>query len=209
MCTAQGTDLTKAFFKGLCSVDSLASLASELEEEEGESLEFGLDVNAVRFKGGVRETLNEDEADSETLLRLHHKEGCTLQYHQPQRFEERLWLLCSALEEELGCLVGSNAYLTPKGSQGLAPHHDDVELWVCQTVGSKSWKLYQPFQGHQLPNTPSPDLDPKSIGKPILEVTLKQGDILYMPRGTVHQAAAQSEDSAHVTISTYQRQEGG
>lgn len=31
--------------------------------------------------------------------------------------------------------MGSNAYITPAGTQGLAPHHDDVELWVCQTQG--------------------------------------------------------------------------
>ena len=28
--------------------------------------------------------------------------------------------------------------------------------------------------------------------------------MLYMPRGTVHQAVAQEGDSCHVTISTYQ-----
>ena len=29
--------------------------------------------------------------------------------------------------------------------------------------------------------------------------------MLYMPRGTVHAATAQAADSAHLTISTYQR----
>jgi hypothetical protein len=43
------------------------------------------------------------------------------------------------------------------------------------------------------------------IGSPILEVELQPGDVLYLPRGTVHQAEAQQCDSAHVTISTYQR----
>lgn len=31
------------------------------------------------------------------------------------------------------------------------------------------------------------------------------GDVLYMPRGCIHQASAQEGDSAHLTISTYQR----
>ena len=30
------------------------------------------------------------------------------------------------------------------------------------------------------------------------------GDVLYTPRGTIHQAVAQEEASAHLTISTYQ-----
>lgn len=45
---------------------------------------------------------------------------------QPQRWEEKCYRLLSALEARLGCLVGLNAYLTPKGTQGLAPHHDEV-----------------------------------------------------------------------------------
>jgi hypothetical protein len=44
-----------------------------------------------------------------------------------------------------------------------------------------------------------------SLGEPVLEVELCVGDVLYMPRGTVHQATAQTVDSSHLTISTYQR----
>ena len=33
----------------------------------------------------------------------------------------------------------------------------------------------------------------------------QEGDVLYMPRGTIHQAVAQSADCVHLTISTYQR----
>lgn len=43
------------------------------------------------------------------------------------------------------------------------------------------------------------------LGEPVMEVELAVGDVLYMPRGTVHQATAQSSDSSHITISTYQR----
>ena len=57
------------------------------------------------------------------------------------------------------------------GTQGLAPHHDDVELWICQTQGSKRWRLYEPHM--QLPNMPSPDFDPSKIGKPTMEVTMQ------------------------------------
>ncbi len=44
-----------------------------------------------------------------------YKEGWSLQVHQPQRFCDALTRLCSSLENQLGCLVGSNAYLTPAG----------------------------------------------------------------------------------------------
>jgi hypothetical protein len=56
-------------------------------------------------------------ADSSALKALHDDEGCTLQLHQPQRFFDPCWRLLAAMERQLGCLVGSNAYLTPAGSQ--------------------------------------------------------------------------------------------
>jgi ribosomal protein L16 Arg81 hydroxylase len=98
------------------------------------------------------------------------------------------------------------SYLTPAGSQGLAPHYDDVELWVVQTSGRKRWRLYDNVNGYMLPNASSPDFDQASLGKPCMEVELAVGDCLYMPRGTVHQAeAVEGVDSSHLTISTYQR----
>ncbi len=66
--------------------------------------------------------------------------GATIQFHQPQRFDNKLWRLLAALEAQMGCLVGSNAYITPKGCQGLAPHHDDVEIFVCQCTGGLEWE---------------------------------------------------------------------
>ena len=55
-------------------------------------------------------------ADSKTVWGLY-QEGCTLQVHQPQRWEKPLANLCALLEQRLGCLVGINAYLTPPHTQ--------------------------------------------------------------------------------------------
>lgn len=59
-----------------------------------------------------------------------------VQVHQPQRFSDTLWKLCAALEAQLGSLVGCNAYITPANAQGLAPHWDDVSIFVLQTSGT-------------------------------------------------------------------------
>ncbi len=47
----------KAFFNGLFSWGELQRLAA-ICDEEGEPLEFGVDVNAARYVGGRRETPN-------------------------------------------------------------------------------------------------------------------------------------------------------
>jgi lysine-specific demethylase/histidyl-hydroxylase NO66 len=51
--------------------------------------------------------------------------------------------LLSNLEHEFGCMVGSNAYLTPGGAlnQGFAPHYDDIEAFILQLEGYKHWRV--------------------------------------------------------------------
>ena len=46
----------------------------------------------------------------------------------------------------------------------------------------------------------------EQLGPPTAEILLSPGDVLYFPRGAVHQAMAQDEEhSLHLTFSTYQR----
>ena len=51
----------------------------------------------------------------------------TLQVIQPQQHTPALAELQADLEEYFGCLVGCNAYITPAGSKGLAPHYGMVD----------------------------------------------------------------------------------
>ncbi len=59
-------------------------------------------------------------------------------------------------------------------------------MFVLQTEGSKHWKLYAPLR--PLAGEHSGDLTQDGIGEPTMEITLNQGDLLYFPRGTIHQA---------------------
>jgi len=182
---------------------------------------FGRDVCASRYRRGVRENLGGEpgtRVSTEALRRLYGGSegdrsspppppslGATLQVHQPQRWCDASWRLVAALEARLGCLVGANSYLTPAASQGLAPHWDDVEVFVLQIEGAKAWKVWswegsrnggengknkQHGRGAPLASSPSGDLDERSLGQPALEVVLRPGDVLYLPRGTVHAASA-------------------
>lgn len=61
-------------------------------------------------------------------------------------------------------------------------------------------------ESERLPRTSSPNFSQDEIGNPILEVVLKAGDLLYFPRGYIHQASTvPGQHSLHVTVSTYQK----
>ena len=73
----------------------------------------------------------------------------------------------------LGILFSTEVSFSLIGTQGLAPHYDDVELWVCQTEGSKRWRVYKSIEGYELPFASSKDFDESEIGEPVIDTVLQ------------------------------------
>ena len=118
--------------------------------------------------------------------------GCTVRLLCPHLHSDSVHSLLSTLELEFGCMVGSNAYLTPGGdSQGFAPHYDDIEAFILQLEGRKRWRVYPPpNKAETLPRFSSRDYTEGDMEgtAPVIDTVLEPGDILYMPRGWIHQA---------------------
>ncbi len=114
-----------------------------------------------------------------------------------------LWLplarYCRHLEAHLGHPVQANAYYTPAGSQGLPVHHDTHEVISLQVSGSKRWLVYEPVLELPLKNQRYRSALGEP-GEPVLDVTLRAGDTLYLPRGWLHQALTSDDDSLHITV---------
>jgi ribosomal protein L16 Arg81 hydroxylase len=106
--------------------------------------------------------------------------------------------LCKSLENDFTHLVHANVYLTPADTPGFAPHYDTHEVFVLQVAGSKRWRVFRPPL--ELPHHTQPFTPKGYIPRPLLELELKQGDLLYLPRGYVHAAHTSQVHSAHVTI---------
>jgi hypothetical protein len=106
---------------------------------------------------------------------------------------------CRQLEADLGYPVQANAYYTPHGSQGFAVHHDTHDVFVLQAEGEKHWRIYDPLLDLPLKE----QRYSKALGDhgaPMLELTLRAGDTLYLPRGWLHEALTSETDSLHVTV---------
>ena len=132
--------------------------------------------------------------------------GLSVRLLCPQKHHDNCWASLSGLEEYFGAMVGANAYLTPAASQGFAPHYDDIEAFVIQLEGRKRWRVYEcPEERRPLPRFSSEDFEKDAVGEPLMDLVLEPGDLLFMPRGFVHQAeTVSSVPSLHITLSTAQ-----
>lgn len=206
-------------FESLVSLDDVKRLVCSSPKP----LRYGYDLDVTHYVPETgRRTLNGaigapvgDEAWEKFRTA-----SCSIRLLRPQEFVDSLWALCSMLETFFGSVVGANVYLTPSNSQGFAPHFDDIDAFVCQVSGRKRWRVYAPRgDGHDsLPRRSSVDFtedEMKSV--PVLyDTVLEPGDMLYLPRGAIHQAECpdvasgngtteMSGSSLHVTVSACQQ----
>ncbi|CAN9501494.1 unnamed protein product [Ophioblennius macclurei] len=190
-----------SYYQSLFQLADLQSLCSQ-------GLQFYRDVNVVRCINGNKKVLNKEGQVKNGTLTTNLKNKASIQFHQPQRFKEELWRIMEKLETFFGALVGSNVYITPEQSQGLPAHYDDVEVFILQLEGEKRWRLYNPT----VPLAAEYNVESEErIGSPTHDIILKTGDLLYFPRGTIHQAETPAgvHHSTHLTLSTYQKMSWG
>ncbi|XP_011079279.1 uncharacterized protein LOC105162832 [Sesamum indicum] len=99
--------------------------------------------------------------------------------------------------------AGVNMYLTPSNSQGLARHSDDHCVFVCQLIGAKRWTIF-PRPDTRLPRLYEPcdslhDLQDESCKVDERQhFLLKEGDVLYIPRGFPHEARTGNDEDQNV-----------
>ncbi|KAJ3589272.1 hypothetical protein NHX12_010117 [Muraenolepis orangiensis] len=193
---------TASYYQSLFQLSDMKTMCAQ-------GLEYARDLNVCRCINGKKKVLNKvGRVNYKILNNDFHQKKATIQFHQPQRFKDELWRIQEKLECFFGALVGSNVYMTPQESQGLPPHYDDVEVFILQLEGEKRWRLYPPT----VPLAREYGLEPEHrIGTPTHDIILKAGDLLYFPRGTIHQAEtlAGVAHSTHMTLSTYQNMAWG
>jgi len=101
--------------------------------------------------------------------------------------------------------VGANAYLSFGGVRAFATHFDLHEVFAIQVEGEKIWRLYENRAPDPVAFDVADDQLPawfeRTRGRPMMDVHMKPGDVLYLPRGWYHDALAQPGASLHVTWS--------
>jgi len=189
-----------ARFSGLVSIPDLDAF---LRTEPARAPRIGLADGGRQGSAGVPEedwAFDDGRVDLPRLFALFDA-GASLVVSQFHEIHPPLARFCRGLERLFLHAAQANIYLTPPGAQGFRPHFDTHDVLVMQISGHKDWRVWD---GQPLPdptrrtpwrNQAVPDGEP-------FPIPLHPGDVLYVPRGVMHDAATQpgGEPSLHVTI---------
>jgi len=183
-------------FTGLISTARLDALLAD-QVFDGDSLSMARAEPRI----GPEVYLTETGLVDRGLAARAYQEGATLIMPQLHRRERALAQLCRALELEFSHAVQTNIYLTPPNAQGFLTHYDTHDVLVLQVEGTKRWRLYDtpvgaPFRGEQF--TP----DAVAAGDITAELVMEPGDVLYVPRGLMHDAVNADMDGPSLHITT-------
>jgi Cupin superfamily protein len=189
-------------FEGLLSI---ADLDAFLRTDAAQAPRVTMADSGRHGSAGVPDedfTFSDGKIDPSRLFALFDG-GATLVVSQFHEFHAPLGRFCRGLERIFLHAVQANIYLTPPGAQGFRTHFDTHDVLVLQVSGEKRWRVWdEAIVPHATRKThwdaAIHHFDPAE-GR---EVILRAGDVLYVPRGVLHDASVQegSEPSLHITV---------
>ena len=135
-----------------------------------------------------------DPAKVTRLLR----DGATVTWNSLNHFRPNLRPLAAELAARFAARVDVMAFLARPHNQGFRPHADAVDLFVIQLTGTKHWRAWMPPRPHSADGVEYHTDD--ELGAPLIDTTLRPGDVLYLPYGTPHAVATEDTTSLHLSV---------
>jgi hypothetical protein len=159
------------------------------------------------YSGGqlvkLAEVQNKSGQSGTSLIMAYLREGATIRVRELQMFDAGIAALMNEVQRLFQARSQINLYLTPPSTSGFPAHFDITDAFILQCSGAKSWTVFERYvDQQQLPLVETPwepeRYKPQDAGN---TMTMRAGDVLYLPRGTMHGAACLSQASLHLTIS--------
>ena len=183
-----------------------------VRNELGCPIIYGQDIRVLRTLGHLKEEVHFFQESSVPCTKAPHflyiddvlkcedayKKGYTIALRGMEFRLENIAAIADGLASLFGQpSVGVNLYLTPPNSQGLPCHYDDHCVFVCQLLGTKQWTIAsQPVVSLPHLYEPLGSLHSAKTGNSMAghsQFFLREGDILYIPRGFPHEACTVAE----------------
>lgn len=129
--------------------------------------------------------------------------GATLVVNRCDDHSAKAARLCGEVASFAGAPAIGNAYLSFGGSGTFGKHWDTHDVFAIQLIGRKRWQVFGPTFPLPLAMHRSESSGHGCPPVPVLDFTMEQGDLLYLPRGWWHQAMPLDGPSLHLSVGTY------
>ncbi len=187
-------------FADLLSIDAIDHILSTIRLR-GPDLRIAQDGNLLPTSSYCGSPDGQDKIDLYRAFAMF-SEGATLILNRAERFWAPLRELVAGLAQFFGGRVQANIYVTPPSSRGFAAHYDTHDVFLLQVAGAKSWRVCASSVTLPLEAQPYDDRVAEKSDT-LQEFRLGSGDTLYLPRGFIHEATAQTETSVHITLGVF------
>jgi ribosomal protein L16 Arg81 hydroxylase len=160
-------------------------------------------ANLLSRAGPSIKVFKKGETVDEENFRVAYLDGASLIVNQADRYDSKIYTFCRALAERYFHHVFAVVYLTPPKSWAVRLHNDDQDVFLLQVWGKKHWIIRDApklcVYSEEMLGKDDP-VPPELISEPIMSFDLLPGDILYIPRGFLHEATTTTEPSLHITV---------
>lgn len=146
------------------------------------------------------ESMQPDSARITALLR----QGASLIANDVDALSPGLRSVAETLEIALGAKAQANVYCSWRQRQAFDSHFDTHDAYAIHLEGEKVWQVYRDRADNPIAHPRfkhfGQDHHDRAKGKVLMKVTMRPGDLLYLPRGQYHDALASDSSALHVTL---------
>jgi hypothetical protein len=142
------------------------------------------------------------------LLRAYVDAGHPLVWNRARGVSPAVDALAAALSESFGAHVWPNVYATGAAGTPFETHFDCHEVLAVHCEGEKTWQISavrvdRPLDAAEMEPAVAAALRARcaeACARPLLEIAVAPGDVVYIPRGQFHNASTPRGRSLHVTF---------
>ena len=195
-------------FAGVMSWQELNRILNMTAIWTAASLEMALDEETIPPDRYCRAAIDRRQQpvmqpDADRVLMLL-RQGASLVANDIDTLGPGLAAAARAFEEALGVKAQANLYCSWHQHQAFPVHIDTHDVFALHAEGEKVWRVYEgrlddPI-AHPRFKTLGQEYHEKAKGAVLMEVPLRPGDLLYIPRGQYHDALASSAGTVHVAF---------
>nr|WP_305123531.1 cupin domain-containing protein [Roseomonas sp. GC11] len=200
-----------AKFASVLSWRQINRLLDQTHIWSGQSLKLVMDGNAVPPEQYCGRATSRDNAavmqPDARMVAEWVKRGASVVMNDVDSLTPGLVGVSTALEEAGLGKAQANVYISWQSHKAFPAHFDTHDVWAVQVEGEKTWNIWEGRAEWPIPHPVFRSLGQahheQAKGRLRGQVTLKAGDLLYLPRGWYHDALAEAPASVHVAYGVH------